>query len=334
VEFRSVTEELCSSYRQLAQGCEHVTLVFDKGNNCEEAFATLANSPFHFVGSLVPSQHPDLLAVPRSKFRAVAEPRLEGVEVFRGQKKVFGRPYTIVLTFNQHLLDGQLQGLSLNLDKARSKLHALQTQLRRWREGKITAGKPPALEAVQKQIHSICSAQWVSRILTAEVHPVRKGLELSFHTDQAALARLCRVQLGKTILFTDNSDWTDEQIVLAYRSQYHVEDAFKQMKHPHFLGWQPMFHWTDSKIQVHGFYCVLALLLSSLLQRELARRHEQLSINRMFEELGGIRETLLIYPRRQGQREHPTATCLTRMTPLQQRLFRALDLQRYAPAAS
>ena len=30
------------------------------------------------------------------------------------------------------------------------------------------------------------------------------------------------------------------------------------MQNPHFLGWSPMFHWTDSKIQVHAFYCVLA----------------------------------------------------------------------------
>ena len=29
--------------------------------------------------------------------------------------------------------------------------------------------------------------------------------------------------------------------------------------------------------------------------------------------LGGIRETLIVYPRRQGQRQAPTATCLTRM---------------------
>jgi len=94
-----------------------------------------------------------------------------------------------------------------------------------------------------------------------------------------------------------------------------------------------MFHWTDSKIRVHAFYCVLALLLSSLLQRELAHHNEHLSINRILEELGGIRETLLIYPRRQGQREHPTASCLTRMSAVQQCLFAALDLQRYAPAA-
>ena len=309
-------------------------MVFDKGNNCQQAFDTLTDTPFHFVGSLVPTQHPDLLAVPRSKFRSVAETRLEGVEVYRTRKKVFGREHAVVVTFNQHLLDGQLQGLTANLNKARGKLREWQQQLRRWREGKIKAGRAPTLEGVQKQLRSICSAQFVSPILKAEVRQVRKGLELTFHTDQAALDRLCRVQFGKTILFTDNADWTEEQIVLAYRSQHHIEDAFKQLKNPHFLGWSPMFHWTDSKIQVHGFYCVLALLLTSLLQRELARHHERLSIPHILEELGGINETLVIYPRRQGQREYPTASCLTRMSPLQQRLFSLLNLQRFAPPAS
>jgi transposase len=273
------------------------------------------------VGSLVPSQHSELLTVSRKRFRTLTQLGLEGVEAYRAQKKVFGQPRTIVVTFNQNLYDGQLQGLTAQLGKARRKLRDLQTHLQRRRDGKVKGGKAPTLDSLKKQIHAICSAQFVKKILKAEVQPVGKGMELTFRTDQAALDRLCRVPFGKTILFTDNADWTDEQIVLAYRSQYHIEDAFKQMKNPHFLGWSPMFHWTDSKIQVHAFYCVLALLLTSLLQRELARKGEPLSINRMLEELGGIRETLIVYPRRQGQRQAATAACLTRMTPLQLRLF-------------
>ncbi len=330
-EFRSITEELSTHYRQLAESCDHITVVFDKGNNSEESFESLQNTPFHFVGSLVPSQHAELLAISRQQFRTLTQPGLEGVEAHRTQKKVFGQPRTIVVTFNQNLYDGQVQGLSAHLNKARRKLRDLQSQLQRRRDGKVKGGKAPTLDSVKKQIHTICSAQFVEKILKAEVQQVRKGLELTFRTDQAALDRLCRVQFGKTILFTDNADWTEEQIVLAYRSQYHIEDAFKQMKNPHFLGWSPMFHWTDSKIQVHAFYCVLALLLTSLLQRELARKGEPLSINRMLEELGAIRETLVVYPRRQGQRQAPTATCLTRMTALQQRLFSLLDLQRFVP---
>jgi hypothetical protein len=105
------------------------------------------------------------------------------------------------------------------------------------------------------------------------------------------------------------------------------------MKDPQFLRWSPMLHWTDSKIQVHAFYCVLALLLTSLLQRELARKGESISINRMLEELAGIRETLIIYPRRQGPHQSPAVTCLTRRTPLQQYLYSLLNLERYAPTS-
>src|SRR5437870_4124815 len=332
VEFRSITDDLAAHYRDLAQCCEHITLIFDKGNNSTEAFQKLAGTPFHFVGSLVATQHPDLLVVPRRRFRTLTTPRLEGVQVYRTEKKIFGRTHTVVVTFNQKLLDGQLQGLTASLNKARRKLRDLQQQLKRWREGKVK-GKAPALESVRKQVQTICSAQFVKLILKAEVCAVRQGLELTYSTDQAALDRLCRIQLGKTILFTDNADWPEEDIVLAYRSQYHIENAFRQMENPHFLGWSPMYHWTDSKIQVHAFYCVLALLLTSLLQRELARRGEERSVNSILEQLGGIQETLIVYPRRQGQRRHATATCLTRMNPLQSRLFSLLDLKRFAPSS-
>src|SRR5450756_414706 len=223
-EFRSITEELSTHYRQLAESCDHITLVFDKGNNSEESFESLQNTPFHFVGSLVPSQHSELLAVSRRQFRTISQAALEGVEVYRTQKKVFGQLRTIVVTFNQNLYDGQLQGLTAHLDKARRKLRDLQTQLQRRRDGEVKGGKAPTLDSVKKQIHSICSAQFVEKVLKAEVQQVRKGLELTFHTDQVALGRLCCVQFGKTILFTDNSDGAAAEAVSACRTHMHMEE--------------------------------------------------------------------------------------------------------------
>jgi transposase len=61
--FKTVSEELRKRYAELARECEHITLVFDKGNNSKEAFETLAGSDFNFVGSLVPSHHADLECV-------------------------------------------------------------------------------------------------------------------------------------------------------------------------------------------------------------------------------------------------------------------------------
>jgi transposase len=335
VQFRSITQDLAAHYRQLAHDCQHITLVFDKGNNSQDAFDTLQDTPFHFVGSLVPSHHADLLRVPHQRFRLLHRPgRLDGVAVHRTRKVVWGKEYTVLVTFNDQLLEGQLQGLTAHLAKARQKLRALQQQLQRRRQGNVRGGKPPTEASLKKQVRQMVSAQWVASVLKAEVRPAASGFELLYHTDTRALARLTRTQLGKTLLFTDNDSWTDEAIVLAYRSQYHIEDAFKQMKNPHFLGWSPMYHWTDSKIRVHAFYCVLALLLTSLLQRTLAQTGESLSINHILEELGGIRETLVIYPRQQGQKSFPSASCLTHRNPLQTRLFQLLNLQRYQPNPS
>jgi hypothetical protein len=52
----------------------------------------------------------------------------------------------------------------------------------------------------------------------------------------------------------------------------------------------------------------------------------------MLENLAAIRETLIVYPRHQGQHHNSTVTCLTRRNALQQRLFSRLSLERYAPA--
>jgi transposase len=151
-------------------------------------------------------------------------------------------------------------------------------------------------------------------------------------TDTNAFARLIKTHLGKTILFTDNHDWTNEEIVSGYRAQHHIESAFRDMKNPHFLGWSPMFHWTDSKIRVHAFYCVLALTLTSLLRRTLHQKGLDLSMRRMYELLGEIKEVLVVYPRRPGEHKPRTASCLSTLDPEQEQIFAALNLSRYQAA--
>jgi transposase len=328
--FQTVSEELRQRYVELARGCEHITLVFDKGNNSQEGFETLDGSPFHFVGSLVPSQHSDLLQVPLRKFAPLEGERLKECLAWRTRRAVFGRERAIVVTYNENLLEGQLQGITRNLEKTRRKLREIQSRLRGRRQGRIRGGKSPTAASVKKQAQEALSAQFMKQLFRYEVAEGEPP-SLVFQTDSAALSRLVKTQLGKTILFTDNDDWTSEEIVLAYRSQHHIEDAFRQMKHPHFLGWMPMFHWTDSKIRVHAFYCVLALMLSSLLARTLHQKGIDLSIPRMFELLGGIRETLVIYPRQPGQHKHPTRTSLSALSAEQEKLLDALDLRQYLP---
>ena len=101
------------------------------------------------------------------------------------------------------------------------------------------------------------------------------------------------------------------------------------MKHPAFVGWEPMFHWTDQKIRVHAFYCVLALLLASLLHRQAVQAGVRLDLVGVLESLAGIQELILLYPPTEGQGRPRAETILTQHTPIQRRLFEHLRLERY-----
>src|SRR2546429_9198534 len=107
-------------------------------------------------------------------------------------------------------------------------------------------------------------------LFAVQVRKNRAGLpRLSFRFRDKAYQHLPATLLGKTLLFTDRSDWTDEQIVLAYRAQHPVEANFRRLKDPNYLTFRPAFPWTDQNLKVHAFYCVLRLLLLNRFRRKL-----------------------------------------------------------------
>ena len=57
-----------------------------------------------------------------------------------------------------------------------------------------------------------------------------------------------------------------------------------------------MFHWTEAKIRVHIFYCVLAVAVAHLMRREATRAEMDLSVRELLTTLGSIEETVLLYP--------------------------------------
>lgn len=324
-EFNSVVEELIERHNAIGQQCERVTLVFDKGNNSEENIGKVDDSPFHFVGSLVPTQHDDLLDVPRSRYKSLEGDRFEGVTAFRTKKVVFGQERTIVVTFNDDLYDGQVNGLGWQLKKKRRELRAIKTRLARRASGKVTKGRKPTVASVKRQVEKILSWQYHSKLFDVDIKTRRGNVVLDFSTNTTEVARLHRRLFGKNILFTDNDDWTNEEIVAAYRAQYRIEDAFKQMKHPVFVSWKPRFHWTDQKIRVHAFYCVLALTVASLIQRELSRKGLDISIPDMLENLTAIKEVATVFPKKEIEGP-PVKLTISDMTKLQRQLYRSLGL--------
>jgi len=98
---------------------------------------------------------------------------------------------------------------------------------------------------------------------------------------------------GKMILFTNNHEWSTAQIIRVYRGKAKIEDDFKRMKSPIMISLEPVYHWTDQKIRVHVFCCVLALMLLLLLKRKLERGGIKLSLERMIEELSDVQLSVI-----------------------------------------
>ena len=106
---------------------------------------------------------------------------------------------------------------------------------------------------------------------------------------------------GKRILITDHDDWPVADVVAGYRSQSEIEFGFRQLKDPHEVSFSPMYHWTENNIAVHTFTCVLALQLAHLLRLKAHRAGHDLSVKALLDTLGGIGETVLIYPSTGGR---------------------------------
>ena len=166
-------------------------------------------------------------------------------------------------------------------------------------------------------------------ITTDLVGTTPSTLRLRWRTSARAKEALATELFGKRVLFTDRLEWSVAEVVAGYRSQSDVEADFRQMKDRSVVSFSPMHHWTDQKIRVHAFYCVLALTVARLMVRQSAAATLEMSVRELLNQLSGIQETVLLY---QGERGRPPARrMLTEVTPTQQRLYELFDLERYAP---
>lgn len=322
-QFTTLVEELLSRYREMA-AVEDLTLVYDAGQNSADNHEGIEASGIGFVGSLPPSDHPGLLDIPRTRYRAVDRERFPGLTFHDTTVAALGVTRRAVLTHSATLHAAQTRGFDQTLAKASARLGELADRLARGKTRRDRA-------AVETEIAAICKPRWVGQVMTTTLTGQAPAtLRLAFAVDAGARAALERRLFGKRILFTNRDTWTPADVVAAYRSQSGVESGFRQLKDPHVVSFSPMHHWTDSKIRVHVFYCVLALTVAHLMRRQAEQAGLDLSVRALLDELSGIEETVLLH--HDGGKGRPRAQrLLTDMNPTQRRLYDLFDLDRYAP---
>lgn len=126
-----------------------MTLVYDKGNNSRTNQAAIDQSPYGFVGSLKANQVPDLLDVPRDRYRVVSE--FGDLLAYRTTRSVLGAERAVVVTYNESLFLGQWHGEFDRLRKLHERLRAIQKGLENARRRPSVAQLKQRVEAVLTQ---------------------------------------------------------------------------------------------------------------------------------------------------------------------------------------
>ena len=260
------------------------TIVFDRGCNSKSNLAKVKKLKLHYVGALTPYHHPDLIEAAEGKFVTV-EVKGAKLEVYREKREIWGEERTALVFVSERLKEGQLRGIYQSLEKKKRHLRRVQRAL----------SNPKAKKRSKVQLESLLNkllqGQFMENLITYELiesETLEGHWSLTYRTCQQKIEEL-EDRLGFRILMTNRHNWESEEIIKAFYGQSTVENAFKNIKNPYHLAFTPGFHWTEHKIKIHYFTCVLGYLLSTLIWHDARKIGFNGTLDNLLDTLNKIR---------------------------------------------
>jgi len=320
--FKEVLVLMEQRFKAIGLELPKITLVFDKGNNSEDAYKFLDSKRIQFVSSICPSMKisKPLLNVPLSNYEELWMKK-NGRKVFgyRTTTTVYlGKQNTLIVTFDEDTFALQEHSLDESINKTLLKLKEfINSQLNtkpQWKDPK---------KVVTKIERDILKSKKLRAIIAYSLGKISNGLEITWKIDDTAREEYLK-DLGKSLIFSNRNEWSTLDIVKTYRVQNYVERQFKELNKRDRLSIMPMYVWTNEMIRAHMFISVLALFLSNLLYRKITLAGITTSKDKCIEALEDIKEIRLNY-----DDKGPPEVLLTRMSILQRKLFNVLNLKRF-----
>ncbi|EFI33120.1 Transposase [Desulfonatronospira thiodismutans ASO3-1] len=242
--------------KRLSGSLEDITVVLDQGNNSKKMLKEV-DQTIYFVGALSVHQHRHLVERANLNLQEILIGN-KSVPCYKERTTIWGSDLTAVVYISEKLRDGQIRGLEQGLSKLCSELDQLKEAIKM----PTQKGKKRTEAGIQKKIDSLISSCVPKGIVEWELTFLQEdAFELQYWIDYDHLEELKKWRFGRRILITNRHHWSTEEIIKAYWGQANIEYVFKNMKNPFHMAWRPQYHWTDQKIEVHGFICLVAFLL-------------------------------------------------------------------------
>jgi transposase len=236
---------------------DQLTLVFDAGSSSRRNLEGMR----HYVTAARPSSHLGLLEEAAGELSEVQLASGARARAWRTSRVIAGKRREVVVVFSSKLHAGQLRGLH-------------QTLSRSWREfEEMGSFARTTMEAAKRKLEKLRKRQYLRSLFCYRIDQDGQGpIRVAVWSDWLEYQRLDKRYFGLRVLITDRAEWTTAQIIEAYRGQSKVESAFRDLKDPRMLATRPQFHWTDHKLHVHAFICVMAYMLITLLHRRAKQK--------------------------------------------------------------
>jgi transposase len=273
----------------LALDVEGLTIVYDKGNVSRANQARVDGAVLHYVTSLPTASHAALVLEANAHLAPVGLPSGDTVSAARLRRRIWGADRTVVVLLSERLREGQMRGILQHVARAERGLAALAATLRRGTQRRDRA-------RLQQDIAArLRGRQHLAHVLPTHLTGTGRALTLTYQFDRAAFDALARDRLGRVVLITDRHDWSTAAIIQAYHGQAQIEAVFGHLKDPVHLALRPQFHWTDQKLHVHVFTCVLGYLLARTVFLQAQQAHAPYaSMEALLEALARVRRATVV----------------------------------------
>src|SRR5437773_2043597 len=302
---------------------QSVTLVFDKGTAALENTLRLEQAEVGWISALPWNQAPRELRECAVEELPLCSSDQPGVRAAAEKALVHGKEYLCVLKYSSSFAGEQLHSVTTSLSKVLQSLRRLS----------IEVAKPGCrLKETQicNKIRSWLARPFLEDLISWQLEAEGTRWLLQFDFDAAAFQKLLAHRLGRLVLLTNRREWTAEQVVAGYSGQQQIEQVFRGLKDGDWLGWGPMYHWTDSKIRVHAFYCMLGISLLQYIHKQSQSAWPGLTMEQMLAELRQIQQFVLLYPPQGEKGPRRAAVVRSKQTFPQQQLAKMLGLDELA----
>jgi transposase len=323
--FGQVIESMINQLLKLGTAAEELIFIFDKGVNSEDNLSELLDKKVHFVSSLKRVQVPDLVERPLSSYKKLYKTE-KGEEIlgFRVSRQVMGIDGVVVVSYN----DAARRRQRIDYRRARKRFlkgcKKIATNM-----SKKHRGRKSTIQSVTERVEDLLPKKWRG------VFKYHVGATLDDDFTKFTVRawvdkkkeKSIKAGFGKTIIFTDKAEWTDERIVRTYLARSGMEEDYHVLKDVLLFPVMPIFHRIDDRIRVHTFLCVIGLLFYRFIQLRLQEKAKiSLPIERLVGELDRLRVAAITMGPKNDVR-----FVLEKRNEAGNDIVKALDLQRFVP---